>query len=122
MNQDLLGFEDIKKEPFVIEHILWDLEPKDIMEPKFKKTVEGVDVRGEIKGYVFYIESMGKQPMLFLMRHTAIEFGETLARIDEIPVEMLTRGVEENKDKHYFGMYPINGEIKKWLKKELGVK
>ncbi|MGO9379073.1 MAG: DVU0772 family protein [Dissulfurispiraceae bacterium] len=122
MNEEYLNLSGIKNEPFVIEHILWDVEPKDIMEAKFKKTEQGIGKRDDIKGYIFYIESMGKEPILFLMRHTASEFGETMAQIDDIPKELLSEAIEENKDKHYFGMYPISKDVKDWLKKELGAK
>jgi hypothetical protein len=121
MFEELLKFDDIKKEPFVIQNIRWDLEPKELMDTKYKKTESGVEARGEIKGYVFYIESMGEKPSLFLMRHTAAEYGETMAQIDEIPLELLKEAIEENKDKHYSGMYPINKKVEAWIKKELGV-
>jgi hypothetical protein len=65
---------------------------------------------------------MGEDPILFLMRHTAVEFGETMGQINDIPKELLRESVEETKDRHYFGMYPINNAVKAWLKKELGVK
>ncbi|MGO9612971.1 MAG: DVU0772 family protein [Dissulfurispiraceae bacterium] len=119
MFAELLTFNDIKAEPFVKEHILWDKEPKDLMEPKFKVTPEGTEFRGAIKGYIFYIETMNKEPQLFLMRHTAAEYGETLARIDEIPQALLLEAIEENKQKAYFKMYPINKTVQDWLKKEL---
>jgi len=122
MDGEMLTLQDIKKEPFVIEHILWKMKPKDIMEAKFTKTEHGVAVRDEIKGYIFYIESMGKEPLLFMMRHTAIDFAETIAKIDEVPMEMLKNDIEANKDEHYFGMYPIGKEVEAWLKNELGVK
>ncbi len=123
MYEELLRLDAIKKEPFVIQNIRWDLEPKDLMEAKFKKTDAGIEARddGALKGYVFYIESMGKKPALFLMRHTAVEYGETIAQIDEIPDELLSEAIEENKGKHYFGMYPINKKVESWLRKELGV-
>ena len=121
MFSDMLSLEQIKKEPFVIEHILWDLQPKDLMEPRCKVTDEGVKLRDQIKGYIFYIDTMDKNPILFLMRHTAADFAETLAKIEEIPQELLAGAIEENKDKAYFNMYPINGTVEAWLKKELGV-
>lgn len=117
----VLSLNDIKKEPFVIEHIRWDIEPKDLMEPRFSITDEGIKTREPIKGYVFYIDTMDKNPILFLMRHTAGNYAETLAQIDEIPQELLIEAVEENKNKAYFGMYPINKKVEEWLKKELGV-
>jgi len=123
MYEELLKLSDIRKELYVIENIRWDLEPKDLMETKFKKTDAGVATReaGELKGYVFYVEAMGKKPALFLMRHTAVEYGETVAQIDEIPDELLTEAIEENKARHYFGMYPINKKVEAWLRKELGI-
>jgi hypothetical protein len=121
MFEELLKFDDIKKEPYVIQNIRWDLEPKDLMDTKFKKTESGIEARAEIKGYVFYIETNGEQPSLFLMRHTAAEYGETMAQIDEIPLELLKEAVEENKAKNYSGMYPINKKVEAWIKKELGV-
>lgn len=121
MFSDILSLEQIKNEPFVIEHILWDLQPKDLMEPRCKVTEEGTKFRDQIKGYIFYIETMDENPKLFLMRHTAADFAETLAKIDEIPQDLLTGAIEENKDKVYFRMYPINSKVEAWLKKELGV-
>lgn len=117
----VLSLEDIKKEPFVIEHIRWDLQPKDLMEPRCLMTEEGIKKREPIKGYIFYIDTIDKKPILFLMRHTAADYAETLAQIDEIPQELLIEAIEENKDKAYFGMYPINKKIEEWLKKELKV-
>jgi hypothetical protein len=121
MFSKVLSLSDIKKESFVIEHIKWDLEPKDLMEPRSSITEEGVKTRKPIKGYVFYIDTMDKKPILFLMRHTAADYAETLAQIDEIPQELLLEAIEENKSKAYFSMYPINKKVEEWLKKELGV-
>ncbi|MFA5352980.1 MAG: DVU0772 family protein [Thermodesulfovibrionales bacterium] len=121
MFNKIFTLEEIKQEPFVIEHIRWDLEPKDLMEPRITMTDEGVQTREAIKGYIFYIETMDKDPILFLMRHTAADFAETLAQIDEIPLELLKEAVEENKAKAYFAMYPINKKVEDWLRKELGI-
>lgn len=120
MFSKILSLDDIKKDSFVIEHIRWDIEPKDLMEPRFSITEEGIKTREPIKGYIFYIDTMGKKPILFLMRHTAAGYAETLAQIDEIPQELLFEAIEENKSKAYFGMYPINKKVEEWLKRELG--
>jgi hypothetical protein len=121
MFDEILSLDQLKKEPYIVDHILWDLEPKDLMEPRLKVTEKRTELRGEIKGYVFYIDTIDKRPQLFLMRHTAVDFAETLAKIDEIPLELLLGSIEENKDKAYFSMYPINSSIKAWLRKELGI-
>lgn len=112
---------DIKEDPYVIEHIRWNLTPKDIMEPRLSVTGEGLKARDIIKGYIFYIETMDAKPALFLMRHTDKDFAETVAHIDEIPQELLLEAITEGKDNACFGMYPINRKIEDWLKRELGV-
>lgn len=117
----ILTLSDVKNEPFVIDHILWDTEPKDLMEPRFSMTPEGRQLREPIKGYVLYIDTLDKKPTLFLMRHTSADYAETLARIDEIPQELLNEAVEENQGRQYFGMYPINKKVEAWLKKEFAL-
>ncbi len=121
MFQDLLTFKDVKDEPFIIEHVLWDMEPKCLMAPRIKTTDKGSELREPIKGYIFYIDTMGDKLQLLLIRHTAAEYGETLAQVDEAPEELLAEAVEEGKEKMCFGMCPLNDKVKSWLKKELGV-
>jgi hypothetical protein len=116
----VLSLSDIKKEPFIVDNILWDIEPKDLMEPRTVVTDEGTKKREPIKGYVFYIDTIDKKPALFLMRHTVADYAETLAHVEEIPQDLLMEAIEENKNKAYFGMYPINKKVQEWLKKELG--
>ena len=92
------------------------------MEPRCKITQEGKEEWKIISGYLFYIDKMGKKPALFLMCHTAAGYAETVAKIDEIPNDLIAEAIEENKNKEYLGMYPISKKIEIWLKKEIGVK
>ncbi len=119
--EQLLSFEDIKKDSYYAQHILWDIDPVKVMEPVMKQEGTKILCKDRIKGYVFYIETSGKKPELFLMMHKSNCFGETIAKVDEIPIDLLTEALEENKDKIKFGMCPINEKIKIWLKKELGL-
>lgn len=121
INEGIITFEDIKNEPFVIERIMWDIEPKELMEPVTRMTEEGMKFTAPLKGYIFYIETVGTSPVLYLMRHTAGNYAETLGQIDEIPQDLILESIEENKAKMYSGMCPINNKVKDWLKKELGV-
>jgi len=116
---DVSSLGDIKKDKYVIEHITWDFEPKQLMEPHIIKKDDGEELRKGIKGYFFYIETMDEKPALFLMRHSAVGYAETVAKVDEIPDELLAEAIDENKDRGYSGMYPINKKVKDWLKKEL---
>ena len=84
-------------------------------------TIEGSEIlcKVPIKGYVFYIETTWEKPELFLMMHRSSGYAETIAKIEEIPEDLIKEAVEENKDKIKFGMCPINEKIKLWLKREL---
>ena len=84
-------------------------------------TKNGKEERRIISGYLFYIDKMAKKPALFLMCHTSMGYAETVAKIDDIPDDLIAEAIEENKEKEYFGMCPINKRIENWLRKELGI-
>ncbi|HSW64212.1 MAG TPA: hypothetical protein VLH56_13025 [Dissulfurispiraceae bacterium] len=119
MFQQLVPFQEIKDDQYFFDHILWEVEPKDLMEPRTTRTEEGVKKRGAIKGYVFYIDVTETNPQLFLLRHTAGDYAETVSRIDDIPEQMLHDAIAQNIEKEYFKMYPINQAVKEWLLKAL---
>lgn len=121
MFQEMASFETVKQERFIIEHILWDIEPKDLMEPRRVLSQDGTKERGQIKGYVFYIDVTTGTPQLFLLRHTAGDYAETVCRVDDVPADLLQEAVAENSAKEYFKMYPINQKVRNWLKNELAV-
>lgn len=119
---DIALLNDLKKDKEVLKDIIWDMEPKQLMEPRLRITEEGKQVEKIIRGYIFYIDKMsGDKPGLFLMCHTTMGYAETVANIDETPDELIAEAIEENKGKEYFGMYPINKKLEAWLKKELGL-
>lgn len=120
-SHSMLTFDDIKDDSFIKEHIIWDIEPGALMEPRCTITDEGKKYRDLIKGYVFYIDTLAKKPTLYLMRHTANDYGVTLAIISDIPEELIAEALTEMKDRAYFGMYPINSKIKDWIRKEMGI-
>ncbi|MFO0753070.1 MAG: hypothetical protein U0411_07095 [Thermodesulfovibrionales bacterium] len=122
MFDELLTLEEIRKEPFILENIRWDIEPRDLMEPRHIKTEAGMEVKPPIKGYVFYIDVTDEQPALFLLRHTTADYAETLAQIKEIPAGLLQEAVEENRERIYFNMSPIGRKVEAWLKERLGVR
>jgi hypothetical protein len=122
MFDDFALLNDLKKDKEVLKDIIWDIEPKQLMEPRYRITEEGKQEKKIIRGYIFYIDKMsGDKPGLFLMCHTTMGYAETVANIDEIPDELIAEAIEENKGKEYFGMYPINKKLEAWLRKELGI-
>ncbi|OHE59920.1 MAG: hypothetical protein A2Z47_03295 [Thermodesulfovibrio sp. RBG_19FT_COMBO_42_12] len=119
---DLATLNGLKRNKHVLKYIIWDIKPKQLMEPRHRITEEGKQVSKIISGYLFYIDKMaGKKPTLFLMCHTTGGYAETCAMINEIPDELIVEAIVENKDKEFFGMYPINKKVEGWLKKELGI-
>jgi hypothetical protein len=118
---DIATLSDLRKSKWIHKHIIWDIEPKQLMEPRCKMTKNGKEERKIISGYLFYIDKMGDKPALFLMCHTSMGYAETMAKIDDIPDDLIAEAIEENKEKEYFGMCPINKRIENWLKKELGI-
>ncbi len=118
---NITSLSDLRKAKWTHRHIIWDIEPKQLMEPRCKHAKDGKEEKKIIAGFLFYIDKMDKKPALFLMLHTAMGYAETIAKIDEIPDELLVEAIEENKNKEFFGMCPINKKIKEWLKKELGI-
>jgi hypothetical protein len=122
MFDGMATLKDIKRDLSVKKNILWDIEPKQLMEPRCRITKEGKKENNIIQGYIFYIDRItSKRPTLFLMLHTSGGYAETVARIEEIPQELISEAVEENKAREYFGMYPINKKIQHWLKNEIGI-
>jgi hypothetical protein len=120
LSEKIISLKDLKGDPYVAGNIIWDYEPKRLMDPICRTTREGKPVK-KSQCYIFYIETMDKQPGLFLMVLKSSGYAETVAHIEEIPDEMLAEAIRENSDKEYFGMYPISKKIEGWLKKEFGV-
>jgi hypothetical protein len=120
MSQKIMSLKDLKEDSHVAGNIIWDYEPKRLMEPVCRTTKEGKPVK-KSQCYIFYIETMDEKPGLFLMVVKSSGYAETIAHIEEIPGEMLSEAIQENKDKEYFSMYPINKKIEGWLKKEFGI-
>jgi len=118
---NITSLDDLKKDKWIYKDIIWEIEPKQLMEPRCRITKEGKEERKTISGYLFYIDRMGSKPTLFLMCHTASGYAETVLSIDKIPDDLIAEAIEENKNKEYFGMYPINKKIERWLKKELEI-
>jgi hypothetical protein len=117
----LLPLHLLKKDRYVVDHILWDFEHRQLMQSSFK--TGGASNKPAVKsaGYIFYIETMDKKPGLFLMIQNASGHAETLAKIADVPDELISDAIEENKEKKFSGMYPISRKMADWLKKELAV-
>jgi hypothetical protein len=118
---EISSLKDVKEDPYVVQRIVWDFEPKQLMQSGLG-SAEAESTRDKITGYLFYIETIDEKPGLFLMRHTSYGYAETIAKIEEIPYDLISEAIAENTEKEYGGMYPINGKIEGWLKNEFGLR
>ncbi len=117
----IASLKDVKEDPYVVQRIVWDFEPNQLMQSGLG-SAEAESARDKITGYLFYIETTDEKPGLFLMRHTSYGYAETIAKIEEIPHDLISEAISENAGKEYGGMYPINGKIEGWLKNEFGIR
>ena len=65
--------------------------------------------------YYFVVNTWGKTPIIYLIRRNSEEAVE-LAEID-MPDHIKDRFFEANG--HFKGVYPVEGEVKNWLKQQL---
>ena len=118
---DTYSLSDIRETPDILGKIKWDVTPQMVMEPRFLSRPEDMQRLKELSGYMFYVESQCEPPALMLLKVGRTDITSTVGKIDEIPVELVRKALENPEHTPVHGMYPITGEIRKWLKKELGV-
>jgi hypothetical protein len=118
---DIYSLSDIRETPDILQKIKWDATPQRVMEPRFLSKPEDMQRLKELSGYMFYIESQCEPPALMLLKIGKTDITSTVGKIDEIPLELVRKALENPEDKPVNGMYAITGEIREWLKKELGV-
>jgi hypothetical protein len=116
-----LSLSSLKKNRFILEHILWDFEPKQLMQARCRIAGKGPEPATTPSGYILYIETMEKNPGLFLMMQNAAGYAETLGKINDVPDDLLAEAIQENRSMEYSKMFPINKRLKEWLKRELGI-
>jgi hypothetical protein len=116
------SLNELKHDTQVIKDILWDAEPRQLMEPRYSIGESGEKIKHILRGYIFYIDKLAEdKPKLFLMCQTGSGYAETVAMIDEAPDDLIAEAITENLSKEYFSMYPINKKIADWIKKECGI-
>ena len=117
----VLGLNDIKRRQDILSEIKLDVTPQIIMEPRFQSRNEDLERLKEITGYMFYVESETEPPGLMLLRTGRSDITTTVGKIDEVPLEMVRKAVDQPRLPPSHGMYAITDEIRDWLKKELGL-
>ena len=118
---DIYSLNDIRETPDILQKIKWAATPQMVMEPRFLSRPEDMQRLQELSGYMFYVESQCNPPALMLLKIGKTDITSTVGRIEEIPVELVRKALENPEHPPSHGMYAITEEIKTWLKRELGV-
>jgi len=118
---DIYSLNDIRETPDILQKIKWDATPQMVMEPRFLSRPEDMRRLQELSGYMFYVESQCEPPAVMLLKIGKTDITSTVGRIEEIPVELVRKALENPEHPPSHGMYAITEEIKAWLKKKLGV-
>jgi len=105
------------------QKIRWDLTPQTAHISGIVTSQEDwnrleKEAEGKV-GYYFFISVGDCQASLMLMKNEKYK-ASPVCEVKEIPNNMLLKAVEEVGMINMSGLYPINGEIEAWLKKELG--
>ncbi len=118
---DIFGLEDIKKSADILSKIKLDVTPQILVQPRFQSLPEDLRKLKEIAGYMFYIEGECSPPALMLLKIGQTDITSTIAKIDEIPNELIQEAINSPVNPPVYGMYEITNNIKEWLRKELGI-
>lgn len=118
------GLQDIKHDKELLEKINWDMKPRPKVQRSVNETEEQMgDLSRQLRereGFYFYIEVIYGQAVVFLYENYPDGSGRYIAEITNVPQDMLKKAVEESGgslDQH--GKYPLNEDIKNWLRSKL---
>lgn len=118
------GLQDIKHDKELLEKINWDMKPRPKVQRSVNETEEQMgDLSRQLRereGFYFYIEVIYGQAVVFLYENYPDGSGRYIAEITDVPQDMLKKAVEESGgslDQH--GKYPLNEDIKNWLRSKL---
>lgn len=119
----VLNLQSLRHNRVILRQLRWDVTPEFLFKPRFVGTGEKKDIKlaKETNGYMFYIDYMGREAKLMLMR-TIDMMSTTVGEVEGVPQDILQRAVKAEGVKPIAGMYPINREIEDWLKAGLGLK
>lgn len=116
----MMKLDDIKKDQHLIDAIDWDMTPEEAVRLYLEWGNNWAGGNYVIRSkndtaFYFVINTWKNTPIVYLIQRNSEEARE-LAEI-EIPEILKKRYIEHNGKAK--GVYSIEGEIKKWLKKEL---
>lgn len=116
----ILKIEDIRDDNVLIDAIDWDMTPEEAVRlylewgNNWARGNYVVRSKADVSHY-FVVNTWGKRPVVYLIRRNS-EQADELAKFD-LPDELNETFLESIG--HNRGVYAIEGDVRRWLKKEL---
>ena len=120
----MLNLDDLKQDDKLINEIDWEMTPEEAVRLYLEWgnnswTGDRCPVRSKNDvSYYFVINTWQKTPKIFLIKRNS-EKAKELAEI-EMPEKIKKEFLDSNGSLK--GVYSIEGEVRRWLQKELGYK
>ncbi|MBW2248956.1 MAG: hypothetical protein JRF62_17615 [Deltaproteobacteria bacterium] len=118
----MMRLKDIKQDSDLLNAIDWEMTPEEAVRlylewgNNWARGNYVIRSKDDVTHY-FVINTWGKTPIIYLIRRNSEEAVE-LAKID-MPDHIKDRFYEVNG--HLKGVYPVEGEVKTWLKQQLNL-
>lgn len=118
----MLTLDDLKKDLNLINSIDWDMTPEEAVTLYLEWGNNWAHGNYVIRSkddvsYYFVINTWGESPVIYLVRRNS-EQADEVAEIN-LPAELKKQFMDSVG--HNKGTYPIEGEVKSWLKNELKI-
>lgn len=116
----MLRLEQVKKNMNLLNEIDWDMTPEEAVRlylewgNNWARGNYVIRSKNDVSHY-FVVNTWGEAPKIYLIRRNS-EDAQELAEID-MPDHLKKRFLKSVG--HHKGVYSIEGEVKKWLKKQL---
>jgi len=114
------SLDELKKHPYFLEHVRWEVTPKVFVSPKVTREDGSVATIDTSYGYMLYVDLVNDKPAIIIMQLKEL-ISKTVSYIDEAPEELLREAMHCSNNECVGGMYPLTESLEKWLKKELGL-
>jgi hypothetical protein len=118
----MLQLEDLKKEINLVNEIDWEMTPEEAVRlylewgnNSWTGNKYPIRSKNDVSHY-FLINTWQETPKIFLVKRNSEETTE-LAEF-EMPEDIKKKFLDNNGQLK--GVYPLEGDVKKWLQKELG--
>lgn len=117
----MMNIDDIKKNTGLLNSIDWDMTPEEAVRlylewgNNWARGNYVIRSKGD-ESYYFVVNTWKKDPVIYFIRRNSEE-AEELAKI-KMPDSLKNAYFRANGN--HKGVYAVDGEVKKWLKQQLG--